>query len=41
MARLHQFSFQRQPPAGLSKRKFDWDGLFQNNVGSGMANADA
>jgi len=41
MARLHQFSIQWQPPAGLSKRKFDWDGLFQNDVGSGMANADA
>ena len=41
LARLHQFSVQWQPPAGLSKRKFDWDGLFQNDVGSGMANADA
>ena len=41
MARLHQFSIQWQPPAGLSKRRFDWDGLFQNDVGSGMANADA
>jgi Ser/Thr protein kinase RdoA (MazF antagonist) len=41
MARLHQFSIQWQPPAGLAKRKFDWDGLFQNDVGSGMANAEA
>jgi len=41
MARLHHFSTQWQPPAGLSKRRFDWDGLFQNDVGSGMANADA
>jgi Ser/Thr protein kinase RdoA (MazF antagonist) len=41
MARLHQFSIQWQPPAGLSKRRFDWDGLFQNDVGSGMTNADA
>lgn len=41
MARLHQFSIQWQPPKGLSKRKFDWDGLFQNDVGSGMANAEA
>ena len=41
MARLHQFSTQWQPPAGLCKRKFDWDGLFQNDVGSGMANAEA
>jgi Ser/Thr protein kinase RdoA (MazF antagonist) len=41
MARLHQFAIQWQPPAGLSKRKFDWEGLFQNDVGSGMSNADA
>jgi Ser/Thr protein kinase RdoA (MazF antagonist) len=41
MAQLHQFSIQWQPPAGLCKRKFDWDGLFQNDVGSGMANAEA
>ena len=41
MARLHQFSIQWQPPAGLCKRKFDWDRLFQNDVGSGMANAKA
>ena len=41
MARLHQFSIQWQPPAGLSKRRFDWDGLFQNDVGSGIPNAEA
>ena len=41
MARLHQFSIQWQPPAGLAKRRFDWDGLFQNDVGSGMPNAEA
>jgi Ser/Thr protein kinase RdoA (MazF antagonist) len=41
MAQLHQFSTQWQPPAGLCKRKFDWDGLFHNDVGSGMANAEA
>ncbi len=41
MARLHNFSAQWQPPAGLCKRKFDWDGLFRNDVGSGMANAEA
>jgi Ser/Thr protein kinase RdoA (MazF antagonist) len=41
MAQLHQFSIQWQPPAGLCKRKFDWDGLFQNDVGSGMTNAEA
>lgn len=41
MAQLHQFSIQWQPPAGLSKRRFDWDGLFQNDAGSGMPNAEA
>jgi Ser/Thr protein kinase RdoA (MazF antagonist) len=41
MARLHNFSAQWRAPAGLRKRKFDWDGLFQNDVGSGMTNAEA
>jgi Ser/Thr protein kinase RdoA (MazF antagonist) len=41
MARLHNFSACWQPPAGLTKRRFDWDGLFQNDVGSGMPNAEA
>jgi Ser/Thr protein kinase RdoA (MazF antagonist) len=41
MARLHNFAVQWQPPAGLSKRNYDWDGLFQNDVGSGMPNAEA
>ncbi len=41
MARLHNFSATWLPAPGLSKRKFDWEGLFQNDVGSGMANAEA
>jgi Ser/Thr protein kinase RdoA (MazF antagonist) len=41
MARLHNFAAQWLPPAGLTKRRFDWDGLFQNDVGSGMPNAAA
>ena len=41
MARLHNFSAQWRAPAGLPKRRFDWDGLFQNDVGSGMTNAKA
>jgi hypothetical protein len=41
MARLHNFAARWQPPAGLTKRRFDWDGLFQDGVGSGMANAEA
>ncbi len=41
MSRLHNFSAQWKPPQGLSKRKFDWEGLFQNDVGSGLKNAEA
>lgn len=41
MARLHDFFTRWQPPANFCKRRFDWDGLFQNDVGSGMTNAEA
>jgi Ser/Thr protein kinase RdoA (MazF antagonist) len=41
MARLHNFASRWQPPAGLTKRRFDWDGLFQDDVGSGLPNAEA
>jgi len=41
MAKMHNFSTQWHPAAGFPKRKFDWEGLFQNDVGSGMPNADA
>jgi Ser/Thr protein kinase RdoA (MazF antagonist) len=41
MARMHDFAAQWQPPPGLTKRRFDWEGLFQNDVGSGMPNAEA
>lgn len=41
MARLHNFGVQWQPPAGLTKRRFDWAGLFSDDVGSGMPNAEA
>jgi Ser/Thr protein kinase RdoA (MazF antagonist) len=41
MAQLHNFAASWQPPPGLSKRQFDWAGLFQDDVGSGMPNADA
>lgn len=40
LARLHTFAAQWQPPVGV-KRQFDWDGLFQHDVGSGMPNAEA
>lgn len=41
MARLHNFAAQWLPPPGLSKRQFDWNGLFRDDVGSGMPNAEA
>lgn len=41
MARLHNFSVQWQSPVDTIKRRFDYEGFFQNDVGSGMANADA
>jgi Ser/Thr protein kinase RdoA (MazF antagonist) len=41
LARLHSFSAQWQPPAGIAKRKFDWDGLFQEDSGAGMPARDA
>jgi Ser/Thr protein kinase RdoA (MazF antagonist) len=41
MARLHNFAAHWQAPAGLCKRRFDWDGLFVNDVGSDMPNAEA
>ncbi|MFN2286489.1 MAG: phosphotransferase enzyme family protein [Anaerolineae bacterium] len=41
LARLHNFAAQWHPPEGSIKRQFDWDGLFQNDVGSGMPNAEA
>jgi Ser/Thr protein kinase RdoA (MazF antagonist) len=40
LAQLHNFAAQWKPPAGHTKRQFDWDGLFQNDVGSGMPNAE-
>jgi Ser/Thr protein kinase RdoA (MazF antagonist) len=41
MARLHNFVAQWQPPACPSKRRYDWDGLFQDDAGSGMTNREA
>jgi Ser/Thr protein kinase RdoA (MazF antagonist) len=41
MAQLHNFSTAWQPRLGGPKRRFDWDGLFQNDAGSGMPNAEA
>lgn len=41
MARLHNFSIQREKTAGLSKRNFDWDGLFNTNNENGKSSAAA
>jgi Ser/Thr protein kinase RdoA (MazF antagonist) len=41
MGQLHNFASEWQALKGVNKRKFDWEGLFQNDVGSGMPNADA
>jgi Ser/Thr protein kinase RdoA (MazF antagonist) len=41
LAQMHAFSAQWKPPSNHFKRLFDWNGLFQNDVGSGMTNADA
>jgi len=30
MARMHNFAVQWQPPACPTKRRYDWDGLFQD-----------
>lgn len=41
MAQMHSFAQHWQAPACPDKRRFDWDGLFQNDVGSGMPNREA
>lgn len=41
LARLHSFAARWRPPAGLTKRHLDWDGLFRDDVGSGMPNGEA
>lgn len=41
MAKLHNFSVLWEPSLDINKRRFDYDGLFMNDVGSGMPNKDA
>lgn len=41
MARMHNFTVQWEPPPVRDKRRFDWDGLFQNDAGSDMPNSEA
>lgn len=41
MARLHQHAAHWQPPAGLVKRKYDWEGLFRDDCGVGIPAGEA
>jgi Ser/Thr protein kinase RdoA (MazF antagonist) len=41
MARLHHHAANWQPPVGLSKRKYDWDGLFRKEGGDGIPSTEA
>jgi Ser/Thr protein kinase RdoA (MazF antagonist) len=41
MAQLHEFSARWQTPAGLTKRRWDWDGLFGDVEGAGMPGSQA
>jgi Ser/Thr protein kinase RdoA (MazF antagonist) len=36
MARLHNHAAHWQPPPGLAKRKYDWNGLFRDDAGVGI-----
>jgi Ser/Thr protein kinase RdoA (MazF antagonist) len=40
-ARLHHHAAHWQPPAGLSKRKYDWDGLFRKMSEGGVPSSEA
>ena len=41
MARMHNFAAEWQPPACPTKRRYDWDGLFQEDAGSGVPHREA
>lgn len=41
MAGLHNFAVRWQPSPGLTKRKYDWDGLFRDDSGAGIAASEA
>jgi Ser/Thr protein kinase RdoA (MazF antagonist) len=41
MARLHNHASHWQVPAGFKKRKFDWDGLFRDDLGEGIPASEA
>ena len=41
MARLHQHASHWQPPTSLSKRSYDWDGLFMKEGKGGILSSEA
>ena len=41
MARLHNHAAHWQPPPGLAKRNYDWDGLFRDDAGDGIPASEA
>ena len=41
MARLHEFAAGWPVPAGFTKRKYDWEGLFQDDLGEGISAREA
>ncbi len=41
VARLHDHAARWKPPAGLSKRKYDWDGLFRKEGEDGLPSSEA
>jgi Ser/Thr protein kinase RdoA (MazF antagonist) len=41
MARLHDYAAQWRPPSGLTKRRYDWNGLFKDDSGTGMPASEA
>lgn len=41
MARLHAFAAGWTPPPGLTKRNYDWDGLFKDDDGVGIPASEA
>lgn len=41
LARLHNHASIWRPPGHLTKRSFDWNGLFKDDAGAGIPNAEA
>ena len=41
MARLHDYAADWQPPSGLTKRRYDWNGLFKDDSGTGVPASEA